>query len=407
MIANQVSIKNNEFFVDSITNDEDSSIFKAVENIAIGKIELEYDDDKQNNILKLKNKDSAKKTKIIEINGNNKIEQVETRKDVDLIYEPLTDPNNKKLNLSTIEYPELFENYKTQEAAFWKLEEIDFTKDYENFVKLDKQKQRVIKMILSFFANSDGIVNINITNRIMNEISSMEAFFAYSFQVMMENMHNQTYSFLLNLLIKDEEEKKLMFNSIENINSIKLISDWAFKWIESDEPLPCRIVAFACIEGILFSTAFAFIFWLKEHSMGKICMEGLIKSNEFISRDEGLHKDFAILLYKRFKNKPDNSVIIKIIKESVDIGIVFNEETIESDILGLSSSDMNTYIKYVADRLCYSLIGTKIYNAHNPFPFMETIGMQQKTNFHESRVTEYKTAHSTNGNNNLEMLDDF
>lgn len=403
MISKQVDIKKNPL------NFHD--IIKSMK-----KIELEYDNT-CNNILELENKEIMKNTNlhqfdtIIEI--NNKIEQIEfdievnTHKNVDTIYEPLTDINNRKLNFSEIEYPEFVVNFEKQEAAFWKLQEIDFTKDYENFVKLDKPKQKIIKMILSFFANSDGIVNVNITNRIMNEITSIEAFTAYSFQVMMENTHNRTYSFLLNLLVKDDKEKKEMFNSIENINSIKLISEWAFKWIESDEPLPCRIVAFACIEGILFSAAFAFIFWLKEHSMGEICMEGLIKSNEFISRDEGLHKDFAVLLYKRFKNKPNNSVIINIIKESVDIGIVFSEETIESDILGLSSSDMNIYIKYVADRLCYELIGTKIYNAQNPFPFIELLGMQQKTNFHESRVTEYKTAHTTNGNNNLEILDDF
>jgi ribonucleoside-diphosphate reductase subunit M2 len=402
MISEQVNIKTNDIFINSdcITND---NLLINENVIQAHKIELEYENNKQNDLLKIKHKDfnkNIKSNKTIEIDGNK-------NKHIDLVYEPLTDPKKRSLNYRKIEHPDIWDNYLAQEAANWKFDEIDFTKDYENFIKLDKPKQKVIKMILSFFANSDGIVNINITNRIMNEITAIEAFTAYSYQVVMENTHNRVYSFLLDLLIKDEKEKDDMFNSIKNINSIKLTSDWAFKWIESDEPLACRIVAFACIEGILFSAAFAFIFWLKENSMGEICMEGLVRSNEFISRDEGLHKDFGIILYKKLKNKPPNQTIIKIIKESVDIGIAFNEETVDNNILGLSTSDMNTYVKYVADRLCYSLIGTKIYNASNPFPFMETIGMQQKTNFHESRVTEYKTANTSDGNNNLELLDDF
>lgn len=412
MIAKQVSIENdiikNDFFCESL----DISMNN--------KIEIDYKEKNTKNIhsIKIKNKDKDNTVnKQLELEKEiNKI-QKETEitltknknKNID-IYEPLTDKTKKTHNLRKIEYPDIYECYKTQEAAFWKLEEIDFTRDYENFIKLDKPVQKVIKMILAFFANSDALVNMNISQRIMDEIVPIEASITYQFQMTMENIHIQVYSLSLNVLIKDEEENEKLFNSIETINSIKLISDWALKWIDDDNiSLPSRIVAFACMEGILFSGAFAFIFWLKEHSMGKICMEGLIKSNEFISRDEGLHKDFAVLLYKKFKNKPSNDTVISIIKESVDIGRVFVSETIEEDIVGLSCDDMNTYIEYVADRLSYSLIGKKIYNSENPFPFMQTIGMQQKTNFHESRVTEYKSALNSqnNSNNNLEMLDDF
>lgn len=326
----------------------------------------------------------------------------------EIIYDPITDKNClTKYNLSKNEYPELWENYLTQRSAFWTPDELDFTKDYENFVKLDNNKQNVVKMILAFFANIDAIVNININEKIMNHIHPIEIKTCYQWQVSMENIHTETYSRLLEILIKNDVERNFLFNSTKNINSVKLISQWAFKWIDSDLPLTSRIVAFACIEGILFSSAFAFIFWLKESSMGKIGMEGLFRSNEFISRDEGLHKDFAILLLKRLKNKPNPSVVIDIIKESVAIGEIFNKETIKYDILGLSSDDMNTYIKYVADRLCFSIIKQKIYNVNNPFPFMETIGMQSKTNFHESRNTEYKTAHSSSGSNNLELIEDF
>lgn len=256
MIAKQLNINTNDILINSI----------SIINNDLSKIELEYENNKQNNLLKIRHKDINKNIKL------NKTIEIETNKEhnknknMDLVYEPLTDPKKRSLNYRKIEHHDIWNNYLDQEAANWKFDEIDFTKDYENFIKLDKPKQKVIKMILSFFANSDGIVNINITNRIMKEITAIEAFTAYSYQVVMENTHNRVYSFLLDLLIKDDKEKDDMFNSIKNINSIKLTSDWAFKWIESDEPLACRIVAFSCIEGILFSAAFAFIFWLKERS---------------------------------------------------------------------------------------------------------------------------------------------
>jgi ribonucleotide reductase beta subunit family protein with ferritin-like domain len=400
--------------VNTMYNKEDTITEISVNNTFV---KIEYTNNKTN--LEFKNEDQIKQIKNeISIKQSTEIsKKKENNKSVfdndkmyyqETLYEPITDKNySSRFNLSKMEYPELWENYLTQRRAYWTPDELDFTKDYENFTKLDDNKQHVVKMILAFFANLDAIVNINISEKIINNIYPIEITTGYKFQVAIENIHNETYTRLLDILIKDPVEKDFLFNSIENINSVKLISNWAFKWIDSDVPLACRIVAFACIEGILFSSAFAFIFWLKESSMGDLGMEGLFRSNEFISRDEGLHKDYAILLFKRLKNKPSNSLIIEIIKEAVSIGEIFNKETITSDILGLSSNDMNIYIKYVADRLCYSIIGKKIYNANNPFPFMETIGMQSKTNFHESRNTEYKTAHSTSGSNKLEIMDDY
>lgn len=319
--------------------------------------------------------------------------------------EPLTDPNNQQLNFDNLKFPELWANYKKQLDCNWRSEELDFSTDHEDFLKLPEQHQNIVKMILAFFANSDGIVNINIRNRIMNEITAIEAITAYTFQSHIENIHGETYTLLLQTIIKKESERSYLFNAIKNINSIKLISEWAFKWIESDEPLTHRIVAFACIEGILFSSAFAYIFWLKKNLLGNNSMQGLTKSNEFISRDENEHKNFAVLMYHRFIKKPKHQIVKQIIEESVNIGIILNQEIMGSDVLGLCVEDMNTYIKYVADRLYYSLTYKKIYNVKNPLSFMETIGMQQKTNFHESRPTEYKSAYS-NSNNSLEMMDD-
>lgn len=330
---------------------------------------------------------------------------IKINKENDEECEPLTDPNNQQLNFDNLKFPELWANYKKQLDCNWRSEELDFSTDHDDFLKLPEQHQNIVKMILAFFANSDGIVNINIRNRIMNEITAIEAITAYTFQSHIENIHGETYTLLLQTIIKKESERSYLFNAIKNINSIKLISEWAFKWIESDEPLTHRIVAFACIEGILFSSAFAYIFWLKKNLLGNNSMQGLTKSNEFISRDENEHKNFAVLMYHRFIKKPKYQVIKQIIEESVNIGIILNQEIMGSDILGLSVEDMSIYIKYVADRLCYSLTNKKIYNVKNPLSFMETIGMQQKTNFHESRPTEYKSAYS-NSNNSLEMMDD-
>lgn len=309
-------------------------------------------------------------------------------------YEPILDESNRRFALFPIQYNELWNQYKKQEKMFWTVEEIDFSQDYDDFKKLSEEKKHVIKMILAFFASMDGIVNFNIDENLLKKITINEAITTYRFQATMESIHNECYSLMIDNLIKDPKEKLYLFNSIKTIPSIKKIADWAIKWIHSDLTIAHKIIAFACIEGILFSGAFAIIFWLKKYEgSGKNFMHGLCKSNELISRDEGLHCEFACELYKLINNKLDEKEVHQIILESVLIAKNFNASTIECKLIGLNSELMNQYIEYIADRLSVLLGYTKIFKSTNPFSFIDTIGMMQKTNFHESRPTEYKSAH--------------
>jgi ribonucleoside-diphosphate reductase subunit M2 len=324
--------------------------------------------------------------------------------------EPITDTKYEKFSLYPIVYHGIWAQYKKQQSAFWKAEEIDFSQDYKDWERLSSDKKYVIKMILAFFANTDGIVNLNISSRLMNEITINEAKTAYAYQMMIENVHSEVYSILLDNLIRDPSEKAHLFDSIKTIPSIKKISDWALKWIDSDKHISYRIIAFACVEGIFFSGAFATIFWLKKYEgSGKLFMPGLIKSNEFISRDESMHQDFACELFKLIINKPSEKEVADIVKESVEIAKNFNNDSIKIKLIGLNSDMMNQYIEYVADRLIVSLGYNKIYKVSNPFSFMDTIGMVQKTNFHEQRATEYQSAHVGFESKNLKILsqDDF
>ena len=309
-------------------------------------------------------------------------------------YEPLLDESNRRFTLFPIKYNGLWEQYKKQEKSIWTAEEIDFSQDYKDFETLNADKKYVIKMILAFFASMDGIVNFNIDENLLKKITINEAITTYRFQAMMESIHNECYSLMIDNLIKDNKEKLYLFNSIKTIPSIKKIADWALNWINSDTSIAHKIIAFACIEAILFSGAFAIIFWLKKYEGGgRIFMPGLTKSNELISRDEGLHTEFACELYKLLNNKLSDREVNQIITESVDIAKNFNNESIKCKLIGLNATLMNQYIEYVADRLLVSLGYNKLFKSSNPFSFMETIGMMQKTNFHESRATEYKSAH--------------
>ena len=309
-------------------------------------------------------------------------------------YEPILDESNRRFTLFPIKYNTLWAEYKKQEQSIWTAEEIDFSQDFRDFETLDANSKYVIKMILAFFASMDGIVNLNLDTNLISKITIPEAITAYRFQAMMEGIHNECYSLMIDNLIKDSKEKVHLFDSIKTIPSIKNIADWAFKWIDSDTPIAHKLVAFACVEGILFSGAFAIIYWLKNcEGAGRIFMPGLTKSNELISRDEKLHTDFACELYKLLNNKLNNTELEQIIMESVDIAKNFNNNSIKCKLIGLNSDLMNQYIEYVADRLAVTLGYNKIYRSLNPFSFMDTIGMVQKTNFHESRATEYKSAH--------------
>jgi ribonucleotide reductase beta subunit family protein with ferritin-like domain len=313
--------------------------------------------------------------------------------------------------LYPIQYPTLFSLYKKQLSSFWKAEEIDFSKDRYDFEELNDNEQHFIKRILGFFAASDGIVNFNLATRFLNELVPMEATVCYTYQMMMENIHSESYSIMLDNLVKDPNERKMLFNSIKTVDSISQISDWAMRWIESDLSFAHRVVAFCVVEGVFFSGAFASIFWLKKYkSAGRLFLQGLVKSNEFISRDEGQHVEFGVEIYRLLKHKLRKTEIYEIIEEGVEIASEFYTDAIPVRLIGMNNENMVEYIKYVSDRLLVELGYEKLYHTSNPFSFMETIGMTGKTNFFESRPTEYQSAHvlkEENEENPNEILDDF
>ena len=323
--------------------------------------------------------------------------------------EPILSETNKRYTVYPIQYKNIWDSYQKQLASFWKAQEIDFTRDYDDFIQLNEDEQRFIKHILAFFAASDGIVNFNISSHFLKDVKIMEALVAYSFQMSMENIHGETYSLMLDNIVRDKEEKDMLFRAIETVPSVKAISDWAFKWIDDkDASFASRLIAFAVIEGVLFSGAFAAIFWLKKYkSGGRLFMQGLIKSNEFIARDEGLHTDFACEMYSLLQNRLPRSEVIKIIKEGVDIAQTFMRDALPVRLIGMNSENMDRYLEFVADRLLSSLGYTAEWNSRNPFPFMETIGMLQKTNFFESRPTEYQSAHVLAKSKAFEIVEDF
>ena len=325
-------------------------------------------------------------------------------------YEPILDQESRRFTLFPITYNTLWELYKKQLASFWKAEEIDFSKDREDFESLSENEQHYIKRILGFFAASDGIVNFNLGTRFLNELVPMEATVCYTYQMMMESIHSESYSIMLDNLVRNTEERMMLFNSIKTVDSIKNISDWAFKWIDSDLPFAYRVVAFCVVEGVFFSGAFASIFWLKRFkSNGRLFLSGLIKSNEFIARDEGQHVQFGVEIYKLLRNKLTTQQVYSIIDEGVTISRMFYADALPVRLLGINEDSMMDYIMYVSDRLLVELGYEKKYNKQNPFAFMETIGMQSKTNFFESRPTEYQSAHvlGDKENKNDILEDDF
>ena len=280
----------------------------------------------------------------------------------------------------------IWKMYKKMMDCFWRAEEIDLSKDPAHWEKLNNDEKHFIKMILAFFAASDGIVLENLGERFLCEVQLPEARAAYGFQLMMENVHSETYSLLIDTLIKDESEKTKLFKALENYPCIKKKADWAIKWIEDKRSgFATRLIAFACVEGIFFSGAFCSIYWLKKRGL----MPGLTFSNELISRDEGMHTDFAVLLFKTLQNKTKKSKIFEIIKEAVEIEKEFITEALPCKLIGMNQKLMKQYIEFVADRLVVQLGYNKIYKSANPFDFMEMISLEGKTNFFEKRVGDY------------------
>lgn len=278
--------------------------------------------------------------------------------------------------------------YKKHEASFWTAEEIDLSQDEKDWEKLNENEQHFIKHVLAFFAASDGIVLENLAERFLTEVQLPEARCFYGFQIAMENVHSETYSLLIDTYIRDSREKTRLFNAMETIPCVKEKAEWAMRWISSENSFAERLVAFAAVEGIFFSGSFCAIFWIKKRGL----MPGLTFSNELISRDEGLHCDFACLLYKMLQNKLAQEVVHDIIRDAVKIEIDFVCESIPVALIGMNQTLMSQYIQFVADRLLVALGCTKIYNVTNPFEWMEMISLQGKTNFFEKRVGEYQKA---------------
>ena len=313
-------------------------------------------------------------------------------------------PDDNRFVMFPIKCDDIWKMYKKQMDCFWRAEEIDLTKDITHWDTLNADEKLFISMILAFFAASDGIVLENLAMRFMNDVQLSEARAFYGFQIMMENVHSETYSLLIETYIKDKEQKDKLFNAIVNYPCIKRKSDWAQKWIHDNRSsFATRLVAFACVEGIFFSGAFCSIYWLKKRGL----MPGLTFSNEIISRDEALHCEFAVLLYSKLNKKIEKSRIYEIIKEAVEIETEFICEALPCKLIGMNSDLMTQYIKFVADRLVVQLGYKKIYNIGNPFDFMELISLESKTNFFEKRNDSYALANKDVSDDIFTLSDDF
>ena len=303
--------------------------------------------------------------------------------------EPILKENKDRFVIFPIKHHDLWEWYKKCEASFWTAEEIDLSEDLNDWKnKLNDDERYFIKHILAFFAASDGIVNENLAENFVNEVQYSEAKFFYGFQIMMENIHSETYSLLIDTYVKDDAEKDKLFNAIETFPAIKKKADWALKWIESDS-FAERLIAFAGVEGIFFSGAFCSIFWLKKRGL----MPGLSFSNELISRDEGVHCDYAVHLHNNhLVNKVSKERITEILTDALNIEKEFITESLPASLIGMNSKLMTQYLEFVTDRLLVELNCDKVYNVTNPFDFMDMISLQGKTNFFEKRVSEYQKA---------------
>lgn len=303
--------------------------------------------------------------------------------------EPILAENLKRFVLFPIQHQDIWSFYKKAEASFWTAEEIDLGQDVVDWNTLNDDERHFISHVLAFFAASDGIVNENLVENLMAMVQYPEARSFYGFQIAIENIHSEVYSLLIDTYIKDPKERDHLFNAIETVPCVKKKADWALQRIKSDSSFAELLVAFAVVEGIYFSGSFCSIFWLKKRGL----MPGLTFSNELISRDEGLHTDFACLLYRdHIQNKLPKEMVTKIVTDAVTIEKEFITDALPVDLIGMNAREMGQYIEFVADRLLIQLECEKVYNVKNPFPFMEMISLQGKTNFFEKRVGEYRKA---------------
>ena len=309
---------------------------------------------------------------------------------------------DKRFVLFPILHEDIWTMYKKHVASFWTTEEIDLTNDLRDWEKLSQDEQKYIKYVLAFFAASDGIIVENLAQKFCNEVQYPEARAFYSFQSAMEQIHSETYSLLIDTYIKSTEEKKFLFNAINNIPIVRKKADWALKWINNDNNFSERLIGFVIVEGLFFSASFCAIYWLKKRGL----MPGLTFSNELISRDEGLHCNFGCLIYSKLSNKLSSENIYNMIKEAIEIEKEFVSESLPVELIGMNSKLMIQYIEFIADRLLIQLGYEKLYNVLNPFEWMDMISLQGKTNFFEKRVGEYQKANIMNNKKNEFIIDE-
>lgn len=317
--------------------------------------------------------------------------------------EPLLTPDDKRFVILPVEYADLYEMYKKAVSCFWTSEEVDLSKDQKDWDSMGDNERHFISLILAFFACMDGLINENLALRFMGEVQNSEARLFYGFQIAIEGIHQETYSNLIDTYIRNPIQRSLLFNAIENYPCVRKKADWVKHHIQSSESFAERLVAFICVEGIHFSGAFCAIYWFRTKNL----LPGLCFSNELISRDEALHTEFGIALYHKLIKKLDEEKIHSIIKEAVDIETEFICEALPCRLIGMNSKLMTQYIQFVADRLCIQLDCEKIYHSTNPFGFMETISIERKTNFFESRVSEYALANKAVDANIFKFETDF
>jgi len=318
--------------------------------------------------------------------------------------EKLLTPDENRYVMFPIQYNDVWEMYKRQMECFWRAEEVDLSKDLNDWKRLTSDEQNFIKMVLAFFAASDGVVLENLAVRFMEDVQVSEVRAFYGFQIAMENIHSEMYSLLIDTYISDSNEKKRLFEAAQNYPCITKKSDWAKKWMtDKDSSFATRLVAFAAVEGIFFSASFAAIYWIKKRGL----MPGLTLSNEFISRDEALHTEFAVLLYSKLENKLNSKIITEIIRDAVEIEKVFITESIPCRMIGMNSKLMMQYIEFMGDRLCLQLGYNKIYGSSNPFDFMELISIDSKVNFFERTNSEYALANKKIEDDVFEFKADF
>ncbi|KAG7465935.1 hypothetical protein MATL_G00159410 [Megalops atlanticus] len=323
-----------------------------------------------------------KKQKTPSSNNTEKQKRLEVQQD-----EPLLRENPRRFVIFPIQYHDIWQMYKKAEASFWTAEEVDLSKDMQHWEGLKQEERYFISHVLAFFAASDGIVNENLVERFSKEVQVTEARCFYGFQIAMENIHSEMYSLLIDTYIKDSAEREFLFNAIETLPCVRKKADWAMRWIgDHDATFGERVVAFAAVEGIFFSGSFAAIFWLKKRGL----MPGLTFSNELISRDEGLHCDFACLMFSHLVHRPSEARVREVIMDAVAIEQEFLTRALPVNLIGMNCELMKRYIEFVADRLLLELGFSKVYKVENPFDFMENISLEGKTNFFEKRVGEYQ-----------------